>query len=114
MRDAAIFPSIKEEFENDDCFKSSLLRDSEPKQLLDSARYIMNGIDVSSYYKFSYAFLPPYSPDDRENIVNLDFNFKYGTTSTNESMLSLVRMEQVKQLCFPKWLTILHKQILKI
>lgn len=81
LRDAAIFPSIKEEFENDDCFKSSLLRDSEPKQLLDSARYIMNGIDVSSYYKFSYAFLPPYSPDDRENIVNLDldFNFKYGT-----------------------------------
>lgn len=79
LRDAAIFPSIKEEFENDDCFKGSLLRDSEPKQLLDSARYIMNGIDVSSYYKFSYAFLPPYSPDDRENIVNLDFNFKYGT-----------------------------------
>lgn len=79
LRDAAIFPSIKEEFENDDCFKGSLLRDSEPKQLLDSARYIMNGIDVSSYYKFSYAFLPPYSPDNNDNIVNLDFNFKYGT-----------------------------------
>lgn len=79
LRDAAIFPRIKEEFENDDCFKGSLLRNSEPKQLLDSARYIMNGIDVSSYYKFSYAFLPPYSPDDNDNIVNLDFNFKYGT-----------------------------------
>lgn len=79
LRDAAIFPSIKEEFENDDCFNNSLLRDSEAKQLLDSARYIMNGIDVRSYYKFSYAFLPPYSPDDNENIVNLDFNFKYGT-----------------------------------
>lgn len=79
LRDAAIFPSIKDEFEDNDCFKSSLLRDIEPKQLLNSARYIMNGIDVRSYYKFSYAFLPPYSPNDKENIVNLDFNFKYGT-----------------------------------
>lgn len=79
LRDAAIFPSIREEFENDDCFKSSLLRNSEPKQLLDSARYIMNGIDISSYYKFSYSFLAPYSPQDKENIVNLDFNFKYGS-----------------------------------
>lgn len=79
LRDAAIFPSIKDEFEDDDCFKASLLRDNEAKQLLDSARYIMNGIDVRSYYKFSYAFLPPYGSDDIDNIVNLDFNFKYGT-----------------------------------
>lgn len=78
LRDAAIFPSIKEVFENDECFKNSLLRGN--KQLLDSARYIMNGIDVRSYYKFSYTFLPPYSPkDDNEYLVNLDFNFKYGT-----------------------------------
>lgn len=79
LRDAAIFPSIKDEFEEDECFKGSLLRESEPKQLLDSARYIMNGIDMRNYYKFSYSFLPPYSVEDNDNIVNLDFNFKYGT-----------------------------------
>jgi ABC-type multidrug transport system ATPase subunit len=79
LRDAAMFPTIRKEFEDNDCFKNSLLRDNAPKQFLDSARYILNGIDVKSYYKFSYSFLPPYCSDDKNNTAILDFDFKYGT-----------------------------------
>ncbi|MPL70219.1 hypothetical protein SDC9_15974 [bioreactor metagenome] len=91
LRDVAMFPTIKSEFENDDCFKNSLLRNDETKQLLDSARYILNGIDVKSYYKFSYSFLPPYCSDNdnNDNIVNIDFDFKYGT-SFNQRIYALI------------------------
>ncbi len=79
LRDAAIYPKIKAEFIDDPCFSNSLLRDEEPKFLLDSARYILNGMDVKSYYKFSYSFMPPYSPNDTDYLVNFDFDFKYGS-----------------------------------
>lgn len=81
LRDTAMFPTIRKEFEDHDCFKNSLLRDDKPKQLLNSARYLLNGIDIRSYYKFSYSFLPPYcsQDDNNDNVVNFDFDFKYGS-----------------------------------
>ncbi len=88
LRDAAMFPTIKSEFENNNCFKNSLLRNDETKQLLDSARYILNGIDVKSYYKFSYSFLPPYCSDN-DDTINIDFDFKYGT-NFNQRIYALI------------------------
>lgn len=81
LRDTAVFPSIYELFEDDACFNNSLLRKEpysyNPAPLLDSVRWQMIGVNVESYYKFKYTFLPPYANDCEENYTTLNFDFTY-------------------------------------
>lgn len=82
LKDTAVFPSIHELFEDDVCFNNSLLRKepysyNNPAPLLDSVRWQMIGVNVESYYKFKYTFLPPYAKDCEENYTTLNFDFTY-------------------------------------
>lgn len=80
LKDAALYPAIRKQFEDDIAYKSSLLRENEAKQMIDYAKFIVNDIDINSYYKFSYSFTPPYSDDtDIENTINVDFDFVYNS-----------------------------------
>ena len=82
LRDTALFPSFYEAFEDDPCFNNSLIRkepyNSNPAPLLDSVRYQLQGINVDSYYKFSYKYEPPYAKDDgNDHSTIVDFDFTY-------------------------------------
>lgn len=81
LRDTPVFPSIYERFEDDPCFNNSLIRqepyNSNPASLLDSVRWMLQGVNVERYYKFQYSFRPYYSEGDEENYITLDFDFVY-------------------------------------
>lgn len=81
LRDTAVFPSIYELFESDPCFNNSLIRqepyNSNPAPLLDSVRWLLQGVNVENYYKFKYSFRPYYSEDVEQNYITLDFDFAY-------------------------------------
>lgn len=82
LRDTALFPSFYEAFEDDPCFNNSLIRkepyNSNPAPLLDSVRYRLQGINVDSYYKFSYEYEPSYAKKEGENHSTIiDFDFTY-------------------------------------
>jgi predicted ATPase len=73
LRDAAFFPRIQEEFENEEGFRKSLLRSNSVEQLMRSIRFKLNGIDLATRFIFTFQFTPPYSSDR----LNLNFNFRY-------------------------------------
>jgi len=73
MRDAAIFPKISGQFENDPVYTTSLLRDNEVERLVRTIRFEIEGINPNEYFKFNYNNKPPYS----ENEINLNFDFEY-------------------------------------
>jgi predicted ATPase len=75
IRDAAIFPKIHEQFENDDIFKTSLIRDNEVERLARTIRFEIEGINPNEYFKFNYSYQPPYA----ENTIALNFDFEYNT-----------------------------------
>jgi predicted ATPase len=75
LRDTALFPKIYEQFENDEIFKTSLLRNNEVERLARTIRYIIEGISPNEYYKFNYSHKPLYS----ENAIHLNFDFEYNT-----------------------------------
>lgn len=81
LRDTPVFPSIYELFEDDPCFNNSLIRqepyNSNPAPLLDSVRWLLQGVNVESYYKFKYSFRPYYAEEKEENYTTLDFDFAY-------------------------------------
>ena len=82
LRDTALFPTFYEAFEDDPCFNNSLIRkepyNSNPAPLLDSVRYQLQGINVDSYYKFSYVYEPSYAKKDGEDHSTIiDFDFTY-------------------------------------
>ena len=81
LRDTPVFPSIYELFEDDPCFNNSLIRqepyNSNPAPLLDSVRWLLQGVNVENYYKFKYSFRPYYAEDIEENYTTLDFDFAY-------------------------------------
>ena len=90
LKDAALYPTIRKQFEDDIAYKSSLLRENEAKQMIDYAKFIVNDIDVNSYYKFSYSFTPPYSDKtDTENTINVDFDFVYNSLF-NQRIYSII------------------------
>lgn len=75
LRDVAIFPKIHEQFENDDIFKTSLIRGNEIERLARTVRFEIEGINPNEYYKFNYTHQPPYA----QNIIALNFDFEYNT-----------------------------------
>lgn len=75
IRDVAIFPKIHEQFENDDIFKTSLIRDNEVERLARTIRFEIEGINPNEYFKFNYSYQPPYA----ENTIALNFDFEYNT-----------------------------------
>ena len=81
LRDAAILPAVRDQFEEDACFVNSITREEEyhhnPKPLLDSVRYLLLGINVDDYYKFSYQYEPPFKKKGSAEKEIIDFDFKY-------------------------------------
>lgn len=75
LRDVAIFPKIHEQFENDDIFKTSLIRGNEIERLARTVRFEIEGINPNEYYKFNYTHQPPYA----QNTIALNFDFEYNT-----------------------------------
>lgn len=74
LRDAAFFPDIHEDFENNYKFKTSLIRYDGPERLLRNAKYKIEGYDLSNLYNFTYKFQPTYSNEIIP--VNFEFNNK--------------------------------------
>ena len=73
MRDAAIFPKISAQFENDPVYITSLLRENDVERLVRTIRFEIEGINPNEYFKFNYRNKPPYS----EGEINLNFDFEY-------------------------------------
>ena len=74
LRDCANFPKIYDNFENDDIFKTSLLRDNTAEQNSRNIKYLMAGISEKEYYKFEFKYLSSFI----DNEVSLKFDFEYG------------------------------------
>lgn len=71
LQDCSIFPDIEENYSNQRSFTDSLLRNDEAEQILREEKYIIEGQDITSRYKFSYKFTPKYTTDT----VTVDFKF---------------------------------------
>jgi len=74
LKDAAIFPDILEEFENEYYFKNSLIRYDEQERLLREVKYRLYDYNLKNLYSFKYSFTPKFSFDGVE--VNFDFDNK--------------------------------------
>lgn len=74
LKDAALFPDILEEFENEYYFKNSLIRYDEQEQLLREAKYRLYDYNLKNLYSFKYSFKPKFSEDEVD--VNFDFDSK--------------------------------------
>lgn len=72
LRDVGLFPRILEQFENEEGFKKSLIRENSVEQLLRRIRFIISG-STTEQYKFSYNYKPPYS----ENRIFINFDFEH-------------------------------------
>ena len=73
IRDAALFPKILEEFENDYCYIKSLTRNNDAEQLARTVRFELQG-GLKEYFQFSYNYKPPYS--EKRVIIHFDFNYE--------------------------------------
>ena len=71
LKDVAFFSDIYEKFENNDVFRTSLIRYDEVEQLSRTVKYKLYGFDLDNLYSFKYDFLPKYSTD----AVDIEFNF---------------------------------------
>jgi len=72
LRDCAIFPAIKDEFEKDFSFGRSLLRANEAERLLREAKYLVEGIKVVNKELFKYHFKPSFS--ESETLLDVEFD----------------------------------------
>ena len=75
MRDVAIFPKIYEQFEQDDIFKTSIIRFNEIERLARTIPFEIEGINPNEYFKFNYTYQPIFA----QNTIALNFNFQYNT-----------------------------------
>lgn len=73
LRDAALFPRIAEEFENEEGFRKSLLRSNDAEYCLRTVRFHFAEIRMEERFKFTYRFRPPYADD----LLNFNFDFEY-------------------------------------
>ncbi|MGK7391816.1 MAG: AAA family ATPase [Candidatus Cyclobacteriaceae bacterium M2_1C_046] len=85
LRDAALFPKIYEEFENDEIFKTSLLRTNDSDRIRRTVRFEIEGINYEEYYKFNYSYKPPFSTET----ISAKFNFDY-TTAFERRIYALI------------------------
>ncbi len=60
LRDCAYNQNIYEDFCEDDCFKSSLLREDSSGQAVKEAAFLLSGKDSSAAYSFKIHFAPEY------------------------------------------------------
>lgn len=60
LRDCAFNPNIYEEFAEDNCFKTSLLREDSSLQAIYEAPYLLSGKDKTAAYSFHIRFSPEY------------------------------------------------------
>ncbi len=60
LRDCAYDQNIYEEFCEDDCFKSSLLREDSSEQAVKEAAFLLGGKDKTAAYSFALHFAPEY------------------------------------------------------
>ncbi len=72
LRDTASFPKIHDEFEGDEIYNTSLLRNLSTERLRRSIRYQLNDIEFEEALSFVYKFTPPYS--DKNIPIEFDFN----------------------------------------
>lgn len=71
LRDAAFFPMIHEEFEDEEVFKNSLVRHDDDERSSRTISYTFGGGDLNDRYKFKYKFKPLFSDSETE----IDFPF---------------------------------------
>ena len=60
LRDCAYNQNIYEDFFENDCFKSSLLREDSSQQAVKEAAFLLGGKDKSAAYSFGLRFAPDY------------------------------------------------------
>lgn len=70
LRDVAFFTDIQEKNENNNIYRTSLIREDRVERLSREVRYLIQGIS-ENLYNFEYKFKPPYSDD----VVVFPFNF---------------------------------------
>lgn len=73
LRDTAFYESIYKQFEDDNIFKTSLIRDTESDKARQEGRYYVFGRNMEDAFAFSYLYHLPYPGDD----VEVSFNYKY-------------------------------------
>ncbi len=72
LRDAAFFPMIYEDFEDDDIFKKSLMRNDDTERLSRTISYSFSEGDEKLRYNFNYKFTPLF--DDSATEINFPFS----------------------------------------
>lgn len=73
LRDTAFYESIYKKFENDEIYKTSLLRTNESEKARREGRYYVYGRNMDEAYAFAYSFNLPYPGEN----VEIAFNYKY-------------------------------------
>jgi energy-coupling factor transporter ATP-binding protein EcfA2 len=71
LKDAVFFADISDKFENNEIFKTSLIRYDSVERLLRTAKHKMYGFDLSNLYSFKFNFNPIYS----DNSIDIEFDF---------------------------------------
>ena len=72
LRDVGLFPKIHEAFEDDDIYKTSLVRSNDAEQLARTIRFQLNGHEPSDWYKFTYEYQLPYAREP----LGITFDFE--------------------------------------
>lgn len=79
IQDAAFFPTIQENYENNSNFKQSLIRDDNAERLMREVKYKIYGITSKKLYSFKYKFQPKFA----ENELEVDFDFDNSSNIPN-------------------------------
>jgi ABC-type multidrug transport system ATPase subunit len=74
LKDAAFHSDIHDKFEQNEIFKTSLIRYDEAEQLLRSVKYKIYGFDLDNLYSFKYTFSPKYTAITPSVDINFNFN----------------------------------------
>jgi ABC-type multidrug transport system ATPase subunit len=74
LKDAAFHSDIHDKFEQNEVFKTSLIRYDEAEQLLRSVKYKIYGFDLDNLYSFKYTFSPKYATTTTSVDINFNFN----------------------------------------
>lgn len=81
LKDAAFHSDIHDKFEQNEIFKTSLIRYDEAEQLLRSVKYKIYGFDLDNLYSFKYTFSPKYATTTPS--VDIKFNFNNNKNLAN-------------------------------
>lgn len=76
LRDTAVYPSIYGKFENNDIYRSSLLRTNSSERALREGKFYAAGTETKNAYSFEYHYQPKYDTNN-SHARNILFDFKY-------------------------------------